>query len=42
MLDGLVNLQAAMIAYIDDFHLMMWVTLCAMPLALILRRPAKA
>ena len=42
MLDGLVNLQAAMIAYIDDFHLMMWVTLLAMPLALILRKPAKA
>ena len=42
MLDGLVNLQAAMIAYIDDFHLMMWVTLLAMPLALILRRPARA
>lgn len=41
MLDGLVNLQAAMIAYIDDFQLMMWVTLCAMPLALMLRRPAR-
>lgn len=42
MLDGLVNVQAAMISYIDDFQLMMWVTLLAMPLALILRRPAKA
>lgn len=42
ILDGLVNVQAAMISYIDDFYLMMWVTLLAMPLALILRRPAKA
>jgi DHA2 family multidrug resistance protein len=42
MLDGLVNVQAAMISYVDDFQLMMWVTLLAMPLALILRRPAKA
>jgi MFS family permease len=42
VLDGLVNVQSAMISYIDDFQLMMWVTLLAMPLALILRRPAKA
>ena len=42
MLDGLVNVQAAMISYVDDFYLMMWVTLLAMPLALILRRPARA
>ncbi len=41
-LDNLVNAQAAMISYINDFQLMMWVTLCAMPLALILRRPARA
>lgn len=41
-LDGLVNIQSAMISYVDDFYLMMWVTLAAMPLALILRRPAKA
>lgn len=39
LLDGLVNQQAAMIAYIDDFALMMWVTLAAVPLALSLRRP---
>jgi len=42
MLDGLVNVQAAMVSYVDDFYLMMWVTLLAMPLALILRRPARA
>ena len=41
-LDNLVNIQAAMISYVDDFYLMMWVTLLAMPLALILRRPARA
>jgi DHA2 family multidrug resistance protein len=41
-LDGLVNLQAAMVAYIDDFYLMMWVTLAAVPLALILKKPEKS
>ena len=38
-IDGLVNLQAMMISYIDDFKLMMIVTLCAIPLALLLRKP---
>jgi Zn-dependent M28 family amino/carboxypeptidase len=38
-IDLLVNAQAAMIAYVDDFKLMMWVTSAAMPLALILRKP---
>jgi DHA2 family multidrug resistance protein len=37
-LDGLVNLQSAMIAYIDDFKLMMFVTLAALPLSFLLRR----
>jgi len=41
-LDGLVNSQAAMIAYIDDFKLMMLVTLAAIPLALLLRKPRAA
>ncbi|KUO56184.1 MAG: disulfide bond formation protein DsbA [Sphingomonadales bacterium BRH_c3] len=35
--DAEVNRQAAMIAYIDDFWLMMWVTLAAAPLAFLLR-----
>jgi DHA2 family multidrug resistance protein len=39
MMDGLVNQQALMIAYIDDFYLMMIVTLAAIPLALLLRKP---
>jgi DHA2 family multidrug resistance protein len=36
-LDGLINAQAAMIAYIDDFILMMWITIAAAPLLLLLR-----
>lgn len=39
--DLMVNAQAAMVSYVDDFKLMMWVTIAAMPLALILRKPAK-
>lgn len=39
-IDGLVNLQAAMIGYVDDFKLMMWVTLVAIPLVFLLRKPA--
>ncbi len=38
-LDGLVNIQGAMVSYIDDFWLMMVVTLCAIPLAFTLRKP---
>jgi DHA2 family multidrug resistance protein len=40
MVDGEINRQALMIAYIDDFRLMMWVCLGAMPLVWLLR-PAK-
>ena len=38
--DAEINRQAAFIGYIDDFYLMMWVTLAAIPLVLLLR-PAK-
>jgi DHA2 family multidrug resistance protein len=38
-LSGQVQAQAAMIAYIDDFMLMFWLTLAAIPLILLLRRP---
>lgn len=41
-MDQLVNQQALMIAYVDDFKLMMIVTLCAIPLALLLRKPKAA
>jgi DHA2 family multidrug resistance protein len=36
-LDGLINLQSSMIAYLDDFKLMFLITLCAAPLLLMLR-----
>ncbi len=39
-LDGLVTRQAATLAYLQDFRLMMWVTLTALPLLLLLR-PAR-
>ncbi|ODN68960.1 DHA2 family efflux MFS transporter permease subunit [Methylobrevis pamukkalensis] len=41
VLDGMVSAQAAMIAYLDDFKLMMFVTLAAVPLLLLLKAPAK-
>ncbi|WP_149139514.1 DHA2 family efflux MFS transporter permease subunit [Gemmobacter caeruleus] len=37
-IDGMINAQAAMISYLDDFWLMMWITLAAIPLALVLRK----
>lgn len=40
-LDATVNRQAAMIAYLDDFHMMMFVALAAIPLLLLLRKPAR-
>jgi DHA2 family multidrug resistance protein len=43
LVDAEVNRQAAMIAYVDDFWLMMWITLAAAPLAFLMRagkRPA--
>ena len=39
-MDQLVNVQASMISYVDDFWLMMWVTLAAIPHALVLKRPS--
>ncbi|MFD1612267.1 DHA2 family efflux MFS transporter permease subunit [Sphingomonas tabacisoli] len=41
MIDAEVNRQALMIAYLDDFKLMAIVTLCAVPLVMLLRRPPK-
>jgi MFS transporter, DHA2 family, multidrug resistance protein len=38
--DAEINRQAAFIAYLDDFWIMMWVTFAAIPLVLLLR-PAK-
>ncbi|MCA1653600.1 MAG: EmrB/QacA family drug resistance transporter, partial [Sphingomonadales bacterium] len=39
MIDAEINRQAAFIAYLDDFRLMMWVTFAAIPLVLLLRPP---
>ncbi|MCE6961329.1 DHA2 family efflux MFS transporter permease subunit [Cereibacter sphaeroides] len=39
VIDRVVTQQAAMIAYVDDFRLMMLITLAALPLGLLLRRP---
>ncbi len=40
-LDAMVNVQALMVSYVDDFKLMMIVTLCALPLVLLLRKPPR-
>ncbi len=40
MIDAEINRQAAMIGYIDDFWLMMWMALAAVPFAFLMR-PAK-
>ena len=34
--------QAQMVAYLDDFKLLMWVTLAAAPLILLLRKSLRA
>lgn len=41
-LNATVTREAAVLAYLQDFRLMMWITLAAMPLVLLLRRPAGA
>ncbi|TPE53424.1 DHA2 family efflux MFS transporter permease subunit [Maribrevibacterium harenarium] len=41
MLDSMVNQQAATLAYLQDFRLMMWVTIAAMPLVFFLSNPLK-
>lgn len=40
-LNGEVNRQAATIAYLEDFRLMMWVSLLAIPLIALLRGPRR-
>ena len=39
-IDAEVNRQAAMVAYIDDYYMMTWLSLLAIPLALMLRKPS--
>jgi len=36
-IDGLITQQSVMIAYLDDFRAMFWITLCAVPMLLLLR-----
>jgi DHA2 family multidrug resistance protein len=38
MIDAEVTRQAAMIAYLNDFELMKWMSLAAVPLVLLMRR----
>src|SRR4029079_8480334 len=38
LLDGMVTQQAAMVAYVDDFYLMMWLSIAAIPMVLIMRK----
>jgi DHA2 family multidrug resistance protein len=40
-LNALVTQQAATIAYLNDFRLMMYVVLAALPMLLLLRRPQR-
>jgi MFS transporter, DHA2 family, multidrug resistance protein len=40
-INGEVTRQAATLAYLQDFRLMMWITLAAVPLILLLRAPPK-
>lgn len=39
MINAEINRQSAMIAYIDDYWAMMWVTLLSVPLVILLRPP---
>jgi len=41
MLDGMINRQATMIAFLNVFTLLFWITLSALPLMVILRRPPR-
>ena len=41
-LNGEISRQSAMVAYIDDFKVMMFITIAVMPLLLFMRRPKMA
>ncbi len=40
-LDGMITRQASMVAYIDDFKLMMWITIVSVPLLILMRPPKR-
>jgi DHA2 family multidrug resistance protein len=37
--DSMINQQAAMIAYLDDFYLMSWISIVVVPLVFLLSKP---
>lgn len=37
--DGMINQQASMIAYLDDFYLMSWISIVVVPLVFLLSKP---
>ncbi|KQT33611.1 disulfide bond formation protein DsbA [Sphingomonas sp. Leaf412] len=37
--DAMINRQAAMVAYVDDFYLMAWISIAVVPLVLLLKKP---
>ena len=39
LVDAEINRQAATIAYINDFKIMMWVVICILPMVVLLRKP---
>jgi DHA2 family multidrug resistance protein len=41
-LDGLISQQASMIAYLDDFRLMMYLTIAVVPMLLLIKAPRRA
>lgn len=42
LIDNEINRQAATIAYINDFAIMMWIVIIMIPMVALLRKPAKA
>ncbi len=42
LFDGLATQQAAMIAYLDDFKLMLWISILSIPMLLLMRPPKRA
>ncbi len=40
-IDSQITRQAAMVAYVDDFYLLFWGTLLAMPIILFMKPPRK-
>jgi DHA2 family multidrug resistance protein len=40
LLDSVITNQATIIAYMDDFKLLMWMSLLCIPLVFLLRKPS--